>query len=192
MKTGFMTIRRTGHRPARMQASGIPLNLVHDGKVILATQRAGSTSILKSLPEYRTVSKSWVDQYEGPRIMWIRDPWDRLASASHIFQIKDYEHWVDNQVLREDTNNAHYIPQVQLHSYQGRPLWDRVHSFDNFAETWAKEFPEVTLKHERSSPGRISAAELKTKLRPDQVESLNRYYQEDIELYEHQSKLAVL
>lgn len=164
------------------QANGLPLHLVVQDKVLCATQRAGSTSMIEAIDSFRYVSPYVASQSDLHKVMWIRNPAHRLASAWSLHRASDVDQWVEKYVLVH--NNAHWLPQTTLHSVDNVLIPDKIYCFDDLATTWDKEFPLNPLGCYRSRPtGKRSWDDLKKEVSEENIEKLNKYYAQDWKLY---------
>ena len=145
--------------------------------------------MMASLKKYREVHAQGIyRQPEKRSVMWLRNPWDRLCSNLVIWKPQDYEEWITNVVFFE--HNAHWLPQTEIHSWNGVPIWNELYLFDDLATTWPIVFPSIPLEHKRSSPNRIKKLELIDKLKPSTVDNIEAFYKEDLELYDNYSRLS--
>ena len=144
----------------------------------------------KALGRFRIVHPEiMLSQPEKRSVMWLRNPWDRLASNLSVWRIQDPQKFVDKTVFH--SWNAHWSPQTEVHSYRDIPLWNELYMFDDLSPTWAKVFPDKILGKVNASKQRLTAQELINALKPTTVDDLVEFYKEDLKLYEYKSKLAV-
>ena len=152
-------------------------------KTVCLVPRAASQAMRHAM---RQDPKLLPDVPEGnTRIMWIREPFDRLATALTLFTTndkRDLSTIVDS--ILEGHWNIHWIPQTTLH-----PNVDRYYPFETLNETWPLEFPDIPLdrrnrshKPERGRP-RVPWEQLKTQLTQEQIDGLTAYYAEDTRVY---------
>lgn len=152
-----------------------------DGRTVCVVPRAASQSMKKAL--WSAGGKA-VSEPVGRTIMWIREPFDRLATAAVMFAggHRSYEDFAQ-RILSGDWN-VHWVPQTELH-----PEATVFYPFDLLAQTWAEEFPDIELPWQNRTegkPGRVRVPwdVIEGTLKPETVARLREYYAKDIQAYE--------
>lgn len=104
------------------------------------------------------------------RIVWLRNPKERLISAySYFHTITDeerystWEKFIDHVLLKDD---SHWTPQVQALSYKGEYLGTITHRFEDLPKLWGNYFkgliPHINgCVHEEIAPYRESEIQFK-------------------------------
>jgi hypothetical protein len=168
-------------------------------KVVCTTQRAGSCSMAEALrPAFAdsaanqiTVGEALARRRQGwPVLLWVRDPFEKFASAHGIFGRRMPLAMFITRVGRED--DAHWAPQARTHTHSGVFLPTVVYPFYNLAETWAEELPGYTLNHLNKTKllhdelhtysDREPWDSLKGRMSADQFSKLEDLYHDDIAL----------
>lgn len=166
-------------------------------KIVCTTQRAACTSMAEALrpmfPESAanliTVGEALARRRQGwPVLLWVRDPFEKFASAHGIFGRRTPLATFITRVGRED--DAHWAPQTRTHTHSGIFLPTVVYPFYNLAETWAEELPGYTLHHLNKTKllhdenhtfnDRESWDSLKGRMSADQFSKLEALYHDDI------------
>jgi hypothetical protein len=157
-------------------------------KVVATTQRAASASMVESLKPHDNGGSHRVEpdrvlelKRQGMHvIMWIRDPFDRLACSYHVFgkRFENLHEWVDHVCTNK---NPHWTPQTVLHNYPGHGfLPTRVYSFEDLSKTWTKEFPDHPLQHVGLNPDRLSWTHLKNSMSNMDLAKLYEHFENDL------------
>ena len=159
-------------------------------KIVCSTLRAGSVSMRDSLdvlsPNSKviTLSKEQVleKRQEGTHVlMWIRDPFERITSAYKLFKdAMTVEEFAD-EMLRAD--NLHWMPQIEIHSYNGIFLPSRVYPFDRVAETWKEELPNYALQWNNKSKDTMEFGHFKAELSKEKFKRIFLRWHTDYKLY---------
>lgn len=173
-------------------------------KVVCSTQRAGSNSIAEALrPRFAdspaneiTVVEALARRNEGwPVLLWLRDPFDKFASAYKIFGriskrpraaqlIKDKTPAGFAKTVLEK-NDAHWGPQTIMHTHNGTFLPTKVMPFSDIAATWAAELPGYELKHlNKSKNRRQTFAALAADMPEATVAMLRNHFKGDTDMLE--------
>ncbi len=136
-------------------------------KVVCTTQRTASVSMVESLgPSHEgsqtrkiSMTKAFALKRQGWKILiWIRNPFDRLACAYYIFGRNcDFADFLERAMTE---TNPHWSPVTQLHTYDMEFLPTDVFLFENLEKTWAKELPGYSLIHIGANPDRKTWDEL--------------------------------
>ena len=155
--------------------------LVLNDKAVCVVPRAGSQSMRQTLLKAGAKLK---EEYDGKSILWIREPFDRLATTFMIFggSEGDYER-VSEQIINGEFN-FHWWPQTKLHEDA-----TVIYPFEELHATWEIEFPDTPLlwinkSGERAGRPRVSWADIELELSKKTVMALRKYYQEDIKAHE--------
>lgn len=168
-------------------------------KVVCTTQRAGSNSMAEALrPAYNDSPANKIEVGEviarrnqgWPVLLWVRDPFEKFASAHGIFGRRISLATFIARVQRE--NDAHWAPQARTHTHSGLFLPTRVYPFYNLADTWAEELPGYPLNHLNKTKllhdelhtysDRELWDSLKGRMSADQIQKLDDLYHDDIAL----------
>ena len=164
---------------------------VHDlQKVIATTQRTASVSMIESMaPAHegsRTEKIEVCDvlgrRFNGwPVLLWIRHPFERIASAYSIFgRYCSLEEFIQ-RALKE--TNPHWSPVSKLHSHGKVFLPTHVYPFTQLAETWKKEMPGYELEHLDRTPNRISWNEGIEFVNTRTLMKMDNHWHDDLALY---------
>lgn len=172
-------------------------------KVVCSTQRAGSNSIAEALrPRYNdspaneiTADEALARRKEGwPVLLWMRDPFDKFASAYRIFgrpskkppqtqQVHDKSpKGFATAVLKKD--DAHWAPQTRTHTHGGVFLPTKVMPFSDIAATWAAELPGYNLGHKNKTARRDTFADLTADMPAATVARLRKHFRADTQMLE--------
>jgi hypothetical protein len=164
--------------------------LVMKRKIIATTQRAASASMVESLKPHdgggsRRIEPVRVAELKRQGIhvvLWIRDPFDRLACSYHVFgkRFDNLHGWVDHVCT---TDNPHWSPQTELHTYNGDFLPTRVYAFEDLAASWEKEMPDHPLIHIGANPNRLSWTQLKDRLSNLDIARMYDRWHDDVVMY---------
>jgi len=168
-------------------------------KVVCTTQRAGSNSMAEALrPAYSdspanliTVAEALARRSQGwPVLLWVRDPFEKFASAHGIFGRRTSLATFITRAGRE--NDAHWASQARTHTHSGIFLPTRVYPFYNLAATWAEELPGYPLSHLNKTrllhdelhtySDREPWDSLKGRMSANQLRKLEYLYHDDIAL----------
>ncbi len=168
-------------------------------KVVCTTQRAGSNSMAAALrpcfaasaANLITAGEALARRRQGwPVLLWVRDPFEKFASAHGIFGRRTSLATFITRVTRE--NDAHWASQTRTHTHSGVFLPTVVYPFYNLADTWAEELPGYTLTHLNPTKllhdelhtysRRESWESLKGRMGADQLSKLEDLYHDDIAL----------
>ena len=161
-------------------------------KVVATTQRTASVSMIEALepmcpdsPAHKINQQAALQlRKKGwPVLLWIRNPFDRLASAYSIFGVRsDFNTFIE-RVLGE--TNPHWSPVSQLHKVSGVFLPTIVYPFENLAASWASEFPKYKLEHLDRTLQPMSWGDLceNSLLSTDSSNRLLEHFHDDFALY---------
>jgi hypothetical protein len=155
--------------------------------MVCLTQRAGSTNMgdaLRSpdnMPLTRHEAKTLADT-GIPVLMWIRNPYERFASACSLFGngFENINHFARHAMLKR---NAHWDPQVDLHTIDGKFLPTVIYSFDSIAETWPAELPDYPLADTPDCLRGHTWKELEPTMDPGIRAEIDRHWAPDLECY---------
>ncbi len=168
-------------------------------KVVCTTQRAGSNSMAEALrPMFAASAANKIEPGEvlarrrqgWPVLLWVRDPFEKFASAHGIFGRRTS---LTNFIIRaRRENDAHWASQTRTHTHSGIFLPTRVYPFYNLAETWAEELPGYPLNHLNTTKllhdelhtyrAREPWDSLKGRMSADDLSKLEDLYHDDIAL----------
>ena len=174
--------------------------------VLFTTQRAASTSMHESLaPMDSKNDNRYVKQGEAAQliakgaqgIMFIRNPFERFASANDIFGKRFCcpESFADYAIRNF---NSHWSPMMAVHCGPKGFLPTRVFAFDNLAEQWGLLMPKYPLLSRNRSfqrsryvdpqtghkeRGRMSWGMLSQLLSVSTLNRLAEHYSEDIKVH---------
>jgi len=166
-------------------------------KAVALVQRAGSTSMsrlgqpknrfeggprsgIRSMPHARKlITPEKAKELGIPIIMWIRDPFERLAST-HALVNKSFDNFWEHMLAND---NVHWMPQTKLHTIVNDEFVPtKVYLFEDLAVTWAKEFPELPKLGVLNKKPHDAWAELSADMDPAIIERLREYYADDFAL----------
>ena len=170
---------------------------VHDlEKVIATTQRTASVSMIESMAPAHEGSRvekisaedvftfrNWPSDKGGnwPVLLWMRHPFERLASAYSIFgRYCSLEEFIQ-RALKE--TNPHWSPVTKLHTIGKYFLPTHVFPFTSLAETWAEQMPGYKLEHLDKTPNRISWNEGIEFVHPKTLMNMDNHWHDDLALY---------
>ena len=156
-------------------------------KIVATTQRAASASMVESLKPHDGGDSKKIEPGEvldlkkrGVHVlMWIRDPFDRIACAYNVFgkrfdTVEGFaEHICSNM-------NPHWSPQVKLHCYYGEFLPTRVYPFESLPSTWNVELPHHPLIHIGENPNRLTWPELRDQMSSLIIADILAYWEDDV------------
>ena len=151
--------------------------------VACTTLRAASVSMAESLGYENTISQAaaYAHKLDGKDVvMWVREPFDRLASVYTKMGESDFPEFVD-YILEHD--NPHWLPQTQIHTYRRKPLPNWWIPFEILRNSWDIIFPLNPLPLRNQSPGRKQWPELCDQLNIRRLAQLHEYYEEDLKVY---------
>ena len=160
-----------------------------DVKLLATTQRVASAAMAEALgPAGRydvrritlSEARSLRAQQDYPVVIWIREPFDRLACAYHIWNEQKTgmtPNDFSQKVMAE--GNPHFSPQVKLHSPAGEFLPTVVYAYEQLAETWPLEFGKFTLQHIGKQSLRMSTEEFINSLDDEVKSALEVHYLDD-------------
>lgn len=156
--------------------------------LVCLTQRCGSTSMDNAL---RSADNKPLARREVPVVaaacskvlMWIRNPYDRFASACGLFgnDFPNINHFARHAMLHR---NAHWDSQVYLHTLDYKFLPTVVYDFGKLAETWAAELPDYELKHTDDGIRHPPWAELEPTMDAGVRQEFDRHWAADLSLYQ--------
>ena len=114
--------------------------------IIGVTPKVASTSMSKIIQHKPVLSRADVLQLRDTTavVIWIRNPYDRFASAYHKF--KKNRTVSEFLTFAEGTYNRHWESQFLWHSHEGIFLPNKQYSFDNIINTW-REITGTELPH---------------------------------------------
>ncbi len=150
--------------------------------IIGTTMRAASSSMHTVLEKRSTITQKRVMQLREqgmPVVIWLRQPYARLASAYSLFKknrsINEFIHHVTH------VRNTHWLPQTTVHSYNNQFLPTKVIPFSKLNDTW-EELIGVPLPHLKES-NRDMWGKLLEDVSTDSLCLLQVYYRSDLDLY---------
>ncbi len=159
-------------------------------KVVATTQRTASVSMIEALGPMQERSQTYkinigqallMRELGWPVLLWIRHPFERLASAYSIFgkycSIEEF----CLRALKE--TNPHWSPVTKLHSHSKIFLPTHVYPFTSLAEDWADELPGYTLEHLDKTPNRISWIEAREFVSTKTMIRMDNHWHNDLALY---------
>ena len=163
---------------------------VNNAKFLATTQRVASAAMAEALGPARgqpvqrctrrDAARLLQTQPDYPVVIWIREPFDRLACAYHIWnQTKtgmtpeEFAKWAMG------SNDPHLAPQARLHAPAGVFLPNRIYAFEQLAETWPIEFGKFPLSHIGHQTERMSTAEFIRQLGDEVKSDLEDHYLDD-------------
>lgn len=160
-----------------------------NGKLLATTQRVASAAMAEALGpagrhDVRRITlneaRLFRTQQGYPVVIWIREPFDRLACAYHIWNEQktgmtptDFAHKV------MAGGNPHFSPQVGLHSPAGEFLPTRVYAYEQLAETWPLEFGKFNLQHIGKQTQRMPTEDFVNSLADEVKSELEVHYLDD-------------
>lgn len=176
---------------------------VDENLIIASTPKAGTTSInraLKGLPrpmKQRVFKLSQAD----PAIevaLFVRHPIERLVSAWYMICHQNrgsfpntFEGFIERALSKVRQNmDEHWIPQSDYHSYQGKFLPTQLYRFEDINRAWPALVTERGRElgwHNKAS-GRPDWRELVYDLPVETQARVQRYYADDLKLYEDAHK----
>jgi len=172
----------------------ILLDVPERNLIVAVVQRAASTSMLAAVGNMRERAIETVDAVrkrdtEGTKIvMWVRDPFERLASSLSLIHRRQRArpvglHYRDvplKFILGRD--NVHWKPQLELHKHNGLVIPNEVYAFEELETKWPELLPEFVLERKNVTTGPIkrSWAEYEETLTRQEMAQLRNFYREDI------------
>ncbi len=158
-------------------------------KVVCTTQRTASVSMVESLgPSHEgsqtrkiSMTEAFALKRQGWKILiWLRDPFDRLACAYYIFGRNcDFADFLERAMTE---TNPHWSPISQLHTYGMEFLPTDVYAFENLEKTWAKELPGYYLIHIGANPKRKTWRELAEQIDNDFLDRVMEHWRNDFDM----------
>lgn len=149
--------------------------------IIGTTMRAASSSMHTVLEKKSTITQDRVVELRDTAhvVIWLRDPFDRVASAYDIFKKnRSFGEFIEHVCA---VRNTHWLPQTTIHSYRGFFLPNKVISFNDLDTTWTalmgSSLP-ITKNKPRESFGLLSKS-----LNAHQNKLLLDYYHHDLDMY---------
>lgn len=179
--------------PPHQAYDPILLDVPEKGIIVALAQRAGSTSMLTALGDmrkrtiYPEVALRKRDREGVPIVMWLRDPFERLASALNMINRIQRPRRIGIQyrdvpmrfILERD--NIHWKPQLELHREQGILIPNKFYAFEDLGDTWVKELPGFALGRKNETRGiKRTWAEYEETLTPKEMAQLRAFYKADI------------
>jgi len=156
----------------------------HD-KAFCMVPRCGSMSMRQVWRNEKGVERAHEmgEVYEGEAILWIRDPYDRLASVYNIFMRSGKRKGkIDNWTTGAFNNyDPHWEPQTNLHT-PGVNV-SKIYRFDDIAETWPLEFPGVELPWKHKTKAKIKWKTYEKELSKPVLDMIHEKYAEDLRVY---------
>lgn len=160
-------------------------------KIICTTQRTASVSMVEALkPAWdsanpQPITPADVLHYRNRRktkvLLWIRYPFERLASAFTIFGRKSTFEKFIGRVLTE--TNPHWSPIVNLHTYHDIFLPNHIYTFEGLEDTWTKELPDYPLDYWNRSEPYLPWGEISSGMDHGLLKQLHEHFRYDFDLY---------
>ncbi len=158
--------------------------------VVCTTQRAASASMAESLAP-ASMRSEVIDQKrvlrfknEGAKVLlWIRDPFDRIACAYPVFGKTLGADGYAEKILSE--TNPHWSPQTSLHRMAGHGLLPtHIYPFESLAESWSMEIGyKYPLQHVGAQPGRMTWKEIEDAMSPSWILKIINHWQNDMVMH---------
>ncbi len=166
------------------QRNPVLVRLPKENLIIALIQRAASSSMAIALRKYGSaITPEEAHNFKNNKgdrvVMWLRDPWDRLAATRNLFsgRFPTDQEFVDT-ILRR--NNVHWRPQMDLHKVSGVNVASEIYSFNDLKSTWKQELPTVKLGWEKRSK-HSTWTEIASNVDAQSLSDLADYYAVDIE-----------
>lgn len=113
------------------------------------------------------------------RVAWVRNPLDRLESYfsyknanSSLGPIQTWEDFIDSIFI---TNNAHWIPQIELLTHNSLYVPTITHKFEDFPKLWGSYFTGL-IPH-------LNGCVHESVNREYRLSDIEAYYKEDFEIW---------
>jgi hypothetical protein len=158
-------------------------------KVVATTQRTGSNSMAEALgpaddtkmTRFITLGEAFELKQAGwPVLLWIRYPFDRIASAYHIFgRDRDVSECME---MFMSELNPHWSSVVKLHTRGTEFMPTTVHAFEDIDATWANELPSYELPH-IGEQNRRSWFELVREISDNQLHRMMEHWRNDLDVH---------
>lgn len=167
--------------------------------VVCTTQRAASVSMIESLAPMDPNNTNMqilparvkeLKESGTPILLWVRDPYDRIACAYHIFggNFISVDAFIENIIQIE---NPHWSPMTKLHRFNGTFLPTRVYPFEHLAETWVKELLGFPLQHVGANIDRVTWKHLEKKISDDNMQAIADHWFDDFALHRWAREVGV-
>lgn len=169
-------------------------------KIVCTTQRAGSASMIEALrPAYDDSPVELLpleDLHDlkasgWPVLLWIRNPFERFASAYAIFgkgripasqtvpKYRTPDRFVECVLA---ANDAHWAPMIALHTHKRVFLPTEILPFEALQETWERELPGYKLAHLNRTE-RLRWDDIRPEMSESAFRRLEKHYAHDINLH---------